>query len=469
MQKRLTLLLLFLSVALSACALHVHVPPNPANPIYTVAVLPPYNATNDIDGPAMVRDLVDRRLHEWHYNNRPLKEVDEILRDQMGITLGSQLDLTTPQQLGATLGVDGLIYIYMLNFDDITTGVYNVKKVRAGVKLLDAKSGRVVWAHGQGVKTELISGGAAGVGIAALKEVQEGREGLEPYKTISGIQDIPHLKNWHIIAAGQEKDVGRAAMLSLGEKLVTKAVGAHLRIESNAMLNMIFSDFPAGPGAPRAYAAAPANIPMPKIEVPGGGLVEYAGAGKRDFTADVMMTVYRQDSAQMVVYGKLAKGGDNLRSDMDMTTAVKDEGKDVPKGLLKPTHITRAGEKRGYMVYTELKKYIEEDLTEAGRKSPSVEKKKVGSEVVDGHPSDKFEVTFTDWSGATRKGYMWEARDLDRFVVKADMAERDSRVVVEFKNVRLVTPPASLFQVPPDYVRAANFMELVADKNPGAR
>ncbi|WDT79624.1 MAG: hypothetical protein MPW14_21225 [Candidatus Manganitrophus sp.] len=38
-----------------------------------------------------------------------MNEVDQILKDQMGLTLGSQLELTTPQKLGAALGVDAVL------------------------------------------------------------------------------------------------------------------------------------------------------------------------------------------------------------------------------------------------------------------------------------------------------------------------------------------------------------------------
>ena len=94
-----------------------------------------YNATNDVSVPQMVRELADKHVQgRGHYSVKPLSEVNQTLREQMGITLGSQMDMTTPQQLGATLGVDGVLYGYLLSFDDMTTGVYNEKKVRAGFK-----------------------------------------------------------------------------------------------------------------------------------------------------------------------------------------------------------------------------------------------------------------------------------------------------------------------------------------------
>ena len=153
-KKNFLFLLLGAMFLLSACALP-GIPPNPSNPMYSVAVLPFYNATNDVDGPQMVREMTEKKLARWNDRSAPLSEVDKLLRDKMGVTLGAQLEMTTPQKLGETLGVDGVLYGYLLNFEQITTGLYNVKKVRGGVRLVDTKTGKTVWAKGQGVSPSL--------------------------------------------------------------------------------------------------------------------------------------------------------------------------------------------------------------------------------------------------------------------------------------------------------------------------
>lgn len=250
MRKSFLLFLGLICLMVSACALpHRRFSPNPANPVYTVAVLPMYNATNDVDGPRVVREEFLKRVKDMHYSVIPLKESDTILMDQMGITLGSQLEMTNAKQLGEVLGVDAVVFGYLLNFDTITTGVYNVKKVRAGFKLVDTKTGAVVWSKGGGIKSAL-AGGNVGVGVTALKEIMDAREGIEPYKSIKGIDEIQGFKDWRILYAGEES-VGKAAALSLGEKLVTKALGIPLILETNNLLNDVTKGFPVGPGEPR--------------------------------------------------------------------------------------------------------------------------------------------------------------------------------------------------------------------------
>lgn len=244
--------LFFLALLLLAsCTAHLpRYAPDYSNPVYTVAVLPFYNVTNDVGGAMALREEFQSRLQYRHYKYMPLKEVDALLLDRMGITLGDQLELTDAIELGKVLGVDGVIYGYVLDFDDITTGVYNVKKVRAGFKLVDTRTGQTVWTGGRGVKTVIAGGGKAGVSISVLKEAMDD-DRFSVFSAIKGLEGIEGLDDWHIIRAGATKKVEDAAMLSLGEKLITKALGVHLWLESNTMMDIVMRGFPSGPGASR--------------------------------------------------------------------------------------------------------------------------------------------------------------------------------------------------------------------------
>ncbi|GMR04825.1 MAG: hypothetical protein BMS9Abin23_0737 [Thermodesulfobacteriota bacterium] len=245
------LLSLFLLLFLLGCAgtrrQWAEVPPNPYNPVFTIAVLPLNNTTNDVGGSQLVRQELQRKLSRRQYSVMDLKDVDRVLRDKMGITLGHQLELTTPQEVGKTLGVDGLVYGYLLNFDDITTGVYNVKQVRAGFKLVETATGRVIWARGLGVKSFVV-GGREGAALTAIKELAT--RDNEIFSTIKGLKDIPGLRDWQTIRVLPTEKIGEAAVLSLGESLVTRALGVHLRAETRVLLNRVIRTMPAGPGAP---------------------------------------------------------------------------------------------------------------------------------------------------------------------------------------------------------------------------
>lgn len=248
-RNKQTLFLISLVLFLASCTARLpSYKPDLSNPVYTVAVLPFYNVTNDVGGAMALRNEFQRRIEHRHYKVMPLKEVDEVLLNRMGITLGSQLEMTDAMELGKTLNVDGVVYGYVLDFDHITAGVYNVKKVRAGFRLVDAKTGQTVWAGGQGVKTVISGGGTAGAGASVLKEVLD--RDFTP-DTIKGLDEIRGLGDWHYIIAGGTKKVEDAAMLSLGEKFITKAFGVHMWLESNTMLDLAMRGFPAGPGVAR--------------------------------------------------------------------------------------------------------------------------------------------------------------------------------------------------------------------------
>ncbi|WDT79623.1 MAG: hypothetical protein MPW14_21220 [Candidatus Manganitrophus sp.] len=61
-RNKLSFLTVFCFLLIS-CSIPVHtISPNPSNPIRTVAVLPMYNATNDVEGPRVVRELTEKRI-----------------------------------------------------------------------------------------------------------------------------------------------------------------------------------------------------------------------------------------------------------------------------------------------------------------------------------------------------------------------------------------------------------------------
>ncbi len=221
-----------------------YISPNPYSSIRTIAVMPMYNITNDVGGAAMVRRQVAGELTYRHYTVMPIKESDRLLREKMGLTLGGQLEYTTPQAVAKALGVDALLYGYLLNFDDITTGVYNVKQVRAGFKLIEGATGAVLWAEGGGVKSFYVAG-KAGTALTILKEIGAGSE---VPSVIKGLSDIPGLDKWYIIRVIPLQKLEEAAVLSFGEEILTSIFRVHLKFETNALLRRILDALPSGPG-----------------------------------------------------------------------------------------------------------------------------------------------------------------------------------------------------------------------------
>lgn len=265
------LICLVLLVGLSACAPAIQ--PDPTNPIRTVAILPVYNATVSVRGPELVREFMAENMTKYHYEVRPKEEVDQVLRDRMGITLGAHLDMVEPSQVAETLGVDGLVYGYLLDFDSTTLGVYNSNMVRGGFKLIDTNTGEVIWSMGAGIKRV--------VSDKDLGALAQRKADLSGFQTIQGIKDIPGMDKWTIVREGTSNVLANAVW-GVGGRVLKGVAGTQLKRESKMLIKQIFKDLPMRPGpyvAPKKgekkAEEAPAPVPQddggdPKQAPPGG-------------------------------------------------------------------------------------------------------------------------------------------------------------------------------------------------------
>lgn len=239
--KRCALLLIVASAAfLSACAaVRPPVvplgPTDPSNPLKRVAVLPMTNNTNDVDGPQLVRQKMADALVRRSYAVMEIKEADQLLRDRLGISLGGQLDLTTAQKLGEVLGVEGVLYGTLMDFDETTTGAYNVRKVRAKFKLVNTLTGQTEWEGGLGVRSEHRMTGSSGDIAAILGRAADPRDTEAPWITIE-----------HIEAGENYK---QSLAIGLGTKLLTKALGIHLEREATELARRVTDNLRWGPGS----------------------------------------------------------------------------------------------------------------------------------------------------------------------------------------------------------------------------
>jgi outer membrane lipoprotein-sorting protein len=76
-----------------------------------------------------------------------------------------------------------------------------------------------------------------------------------------------------------------------------------------------------------------------------------------------------------------------------------------------------------------------------------IERKYLGDETLDGHPTKKYLVTYKS-GNKTDQVYQWFATDINFPVRTADVA---GSWVQEFKNIKIVSQPDSLFEVPAGY------------------
>lgn len=120
-----------------------------------VAVLPFDNQSVDLAGPGIVRGLVTSRLADLGYQPLGADEVDAKLRE-LGITDGGQLKTLTPKDIGKALGVEGLFYGTLEEFNFTNVGFYLSRVVRVRLRLVSADTGEALWENtGQDASREL--------------------------------------------------------------------------------------------------------------------------------------------------------------------------------------------------------------------------------------------------------------------------------------------------------------------------
>ena len=424
------------------------------NPLKRVAVLPLKNDTDDADAPNTVRKKIIEALEAKSYIILDVKETDQMLRDQMGINLGGQLEMTTPQKLGEVLNVEGLLYGTLMDFDESTTGVLNVRKVRAKFKLVNAQTGQAFWERGLGVRSETRMSGRSGDVAAAVARGADAREKDTPWITLDSY-------------SLNERNVGQAFAIGLGAKLLTKAVGIHLEHESKEMVRRVTESLPWGPG-PGAISTAPAvampALPAPRMQSPEPPSFGYMDYGKKDLTALLISVSVDRHTGESTTFSiPLAKAGDSIRMDIDLSAAVK-SGESMPAAISRISTIHRGDKNSSHTLYPNSRKYMTHAPEEGGAyEKPQVTKTKIGSEVVDGHPADKYRITIKYKNGRIEEGYIWNARDLGQMTIRSEVENKDARITAELKNVSIKRPAAALFEIPAGYTEAQNFMELMTE------
>ncbi len=132
-------------------------------------------------------------------------------------------------------------------------------------------------------------------------------------------------------------------------------------------------------------------------------------------------------------------------------------------GMDRMVTLSRADQKRVYLIYPGLQAYCEMPATDGGDNSqpPKIEKQELGKETVEGHPCVKSRVTITDAQGRQSKLTVWQATDLKEFPIKSEATEEGRTIVTLFKNVQFTKPAAALFDPPTNFKKYASVQEMM--------
>ncbi len=114
------------------------------NPPRTVAILPMVNLTDSEQAFDVVRRTLYNHFSSLRYVDLELYQVDARLK-QAQLTDAEEVAQTSPEKLGEILGVDAAIYGEITDYDRIYVGLYSQVSVGARLRMMDTKTGKLLW------------------------------------------------------------------------------------------------------------------------------------------------------------------------------------------------------------------------------------------------------------------------------------------------------------------------------------
>jgi hypothetical protein len=337
-----------------------------------------------------------------------------------------------------------------MDFDELTTGAINVKKVRGKFKLVNAMTGQTVWSRGLGVRSEMMMQSKVGAAATLAARAADARDKEVPWVTIEST------------TTGSD-NLGKSLAVGLGAKLFSKAIGVHLDWESTELARRLTDNLPWGPGTTTTPSAPPVSAPkfaMPEVKMPEPPSFGYMDwEGKRDFSAVVFSTsLDKSRNEPFTMEIPMAISGNKVRMAMDMSKMMKGE---TQSPLSKMIMLNRGDKDMSYTLYPDKQKYVVHTGKEEIEEKPKIEKTKMGSEKVGKYATDKYRVKIIYKDGRVEEGLIWNARELGGMTIRSEVENRDYKVTTELRNIVLKTPPASLFEIPEGYTEAKSFMEIM--------
>jgi hypothetical protein len=186
----------------------------------------------------------------------------------------------------------------------------------------------------------------------------------------------------------------------------------------------------------------------------------------------------------LLMPGKMAFDKGKSRFDMDLSQLKSEKmppgAADQMKamGMDKMSMISRPDKKQSYMVYPNLKAYVEMPLADREAQAATAEDWKLettelGKETVDGHSCIKSKAIVTDKDGKKYEATVWNATDLKKFPVRMQMSEQGTLITMTYKNVKLAKPDSGEFDPPSGLTKYNSMPEMMQQVmmkrfNPGA-
>jgi len=132
-----------------------------AHPPRSIVVLTPLNQSTDIKGAYSYLSTVTRPLAEMGYYVFPVAEVDELMKEN-GLPTAGEMQQAPLDKIGEIIGADSVLYVTLKKYGSKYEIISSVTTVSADAKLVDVKTGLILW---EGTVTAQQSSGDSGGGI----------------------------------------------------------------------------------------------------------------------------------------------------------------------------------------------------------------------------------------------------------------------------------------------------------------
>ncbi|WP_368621641.1 DUF799 domain-containing protein [Paraburkholderia sp. BR13444] len=110
----------------------------------SILVLPPINETTDVQATNSMLSQMTMPLGESGYYVIPVAVMDETFR-QNGLTMAAEIEATSPAKLREIFGADAALYSKITQYGTVYHVLDSATVVTASAKLVDLKTGHVLW------------------------------------------------------------------------------------------------------------------------------------------------------------------------------------------------------------------------------------------------------------------------------------------------------------------------------------
>src|SRR5688572_25248280 len=110
----------------------------------SILVLPPLNETTEVAASYSMLTTTTRPLAEMGYYIFPVAVVDQYMKDN-GLTVAGEMHQAPLAKLHEVFGADAVLYIVVEQYGTKYQVITSTTKVHARAKLVDARSGVVLW------------------------------------------------------------------------------------------------------------------------------------------------------------------------------------------------------------------------------------------------------------------------------------------------------------------------------------